>query len=107
MQLIDFIVGAIFHSRLSDKLPKDIGAAASKAGLPKSSLPALIFDLVNNDTKALPKIPGITPKIIADAVDALKEAYLHSFRSVWIAACCFAAVGFICKSLPLTMVRLD
>ena len=93
----EMLVGAIFHSRISDLVPNKISTAALKAGLPKSSLPALITDLVNKDAKALPEIPGVTPEIIAEAVVALKDAYLHSFRSVWIAACCFSAVGLFCK----------
>jgi hypothetical protein len=53
--------------------------------------------LANNEAEELAKIPGVTPKIIGASVIALKEAYLESFRSVWIAACCFSAVGVIGK----------
>ena len=41
--------------------------------------------------------PTVTPKIIGAGVVALKEAYLESFRSVWIAVCCFCAVGVVGK----------
>ncbi|KAK5026199.1 hypothetical protein LTS07_007724 [Exophiala sideris] len=91
------LFGAIFHSRISSLLPKYITAAAIAGGLPKSSLPALITDLVADNTEGLAKIPGVTPEIIGEAVVALKEAYLHSFRSAWTAACCFAALGLICS----------
>lgn len=92
------IVGAIFHSRISSLLPKYITAAAIAGGLPKSSLPALITDLAAGNTQGLAEIPDVTPEIIGEAVVALKKAYLHSFRSAWTVACCFAAVGLICKS---------
>jgi hypothetical protein len=86
---------AIFHSRISKLLPSKIAAAALSNGLPDSSLPALIAALANNKADELEKVPGITPKIIGASVVALKEAYLESFKSVWIAVCCFSAVGVI------------
>jgi len=88
---------AIFHSRITKLLPGKIAAAALSNGLPKPSLPRLIADLANNDSDELGNIPGITPRIIDASVIALKEAYLESFKSVWIAVCCFCAVGVIGK----------
>jgi hypothetical protein len=86
---------AIFHSRISHLLPQKVAAAALSIGLPKASLPAFISALVNNETDTLAKIPGVTPEIITAGGLALKEAYLESFKSVWVAVSCFCAIGVI------------
>ena len=65
----------------------------------------LIGDLANNKADAIASIPGVTPEIIGASVVALKEAYLESFRSVWIAVCCFCAVAVIGKTSNLRCVE--
>ncbi|MCJ1472599.1 hypothetical protein MMC13_001248 [Lambiella insularis] len=89
------IYTAIFHSKLSSNIPNKIAAAALPLGLPASSLPALIEDLVAQKTELMPKIPGISLKIIGASMDALLDAYCDSFRYVWIVAACFTLAGLI------------
>lgn len=86
---------AIFHSTISSLLPNKVSKAALQNGLPRSSVPALILGLSGGDPDQLAQIPGITPKIISAAAHALKEAYLKSFESVWIAVSCLSACGLI------------
>lgn len=47
------------------------------------------------DPDLLAAIPDITPEIIAAGTQALREAYMGSFQSVWIATACFSVVGII------------
>ena len=90
---------AIYAAALSTRLDKDIPSYTAKAalgaGLPASSLPAFIKALAAADTAALPKIPGVTPKIIAAGVAALKQAFADSIRVVYIIAAPFGALACI------------
>ncbi len=98
---------AIFHSRTSSLLPNMVSKAVLQSGLPRSSVPALILGLSGGDPDQLAQIPGITPKIISAAAHALKEAYLKSFQSVWIAASCLAACGLIGRfTFPCSLTLL-
>ena len=54
--------------------------------------------LMAQNPDLLAAVPGITPEIIAAGTQALREAYLGSFRSVWIATSCFSAVSIIGRS---------
>lgn len=94
---------AIFSSRIGILLPDRVAAAALAAGLPESSVPALIQDLVAHATDALSEIPGITADIINASVAALLSAYLDSFRYIWIVLTAIAAAGLIRMSLPVPL----
>jgi len=89
------IYAAAFSTRLGDKLPSYVAAAAQGAGLPASSLEAFIRALTTNDEAALAHVPGASPSVIIAAVAALKQAFADSLRVVYIIAIPFGAVGCI------------
>jgi hypothetical protein len=64
-------------------------------GLSPKALGQFIAALAANDPKALMQVPGITPQIIGAGVQALQEAYLQSFKGVWIAAAVISGVATI------------
>lgn len=80
------IYSAIFNSKLSAHLGKDIAAAVLPLGLPNTSLPALIGDLAGGITPTPDTVPGVTPEIIQAGVGGLLSAYNVAFRFVWITA---------------------
>lgn len=86
---------ASFQSRLEQKLPSYVAAAAVKAGLPQASLKAFVTALASNQEEALQTIPGLTPAIVLDGVAALKHAYADSIRVVYIIAAAFGPVALI------------
>lgn len=83
------------NHRLTEYIPSYVTKAALGAGLPPTSLPALIGAVVTNNVEALPKIPGITPVIIGAALTALKQAFADAVRVVYIIAAPFGAVAVI------------
>lgn len=89
------IYAAALTTRLDTNLPKDIGAAAIKAGLPAKSLPAFIGALAGDDAAALPKIPGVNPTIIGAGLVGLKHAFADSLRVVYIIAVPFGVLACI------------
>lgn len=58
-----------------------------------------------NDPEALAQIPGVTPEIIGAGVHTLQEAYLNSFKGVWIAAAVLSGVTLLGKEDPEPEVR--
>ncbi|KAH0288255.1 hypothetical protein KCU62_g5356, partial [Aureobasidium sp. EXF-3399] len=89
------IYTSIFDAQLSSELPQKIASATIPLGLSQTSVGLLIKALAQNDQAALMKIPGITSAIIDAAVSALKQAYLVSFRYIWIAAAAFSLLAII------------
>lgn len=87
------IYAAAFSTRLDDKLPNYIAAAAQGAGLPFTSLRAFIKALTSNGTATLGQVPGVSPSIIAAAITALKQAFADSLRVVYIIAAPFGVVA--------------
>lgn len=88
---------AVFNSKITTKLPEKIAEAMMPLGLPASSLPLLIQDLVTGDMEALQQVEGVNSTIITAAVMGLKTAYMESFRYIWIIAIAIAAFAVLSK----------
>jgi hypothetical protein len=89
---------AIFNSALNEKLGSGIAAAVMPLGLPPTSLEAFIGALAGQAPPAqIAAIPGVTPQIIGAGVGALKDAFLNSFKWVYVAAAVISAVSAIGK----------
>lgn len=89
------IYAAALSGRLNKYIPSYTAKAALSAGLPASSVRAFVEALAGSDTAALAKIPGVTPKIIALGVAALKQAFADAVRVVYIIAAPFGALACI------------
>lgn len=89
------IYAAAFSGRLEVKLPSYVASAAIAEGLPPTSVPALIGDIMAKDTAALAQVPGISPSIISAAVAAVKDAFADSVRVVYLIAIPFGVVACI------------
>lgn len=89
----------IFNAILNSMLSKNIGAGVAEAvlplGLPKSSLGAFITALASDNIPAVEAVPGVTPQIISAGAYGLKQAFLLSFRWVWVTAGAFSLVAAI------------
>lgn len=92
------IYNAIFNSRIATELPAQIAAAVLPLGLSPKALPDLIEALSANDQAALGKIQGLTPQIIGAAAQGLQEAYLISFRYIWVTAAAFSAAAALASA---------
>lgn len=72
---------SVLNNELNKNMPKYVGAAATAAGLPDSSLPALLAALTAGT--GVEAVPGATDSVVADATAAFKIAYSESFRIVF------------------------
>ena len=80
---------SILNNKVSAYLPSYVAPAATSAGLPASSLPALFAGITAGNFTS---VPGITPDIIAVTGAAVQKAYLESFRIVFYATIPFGVL---------------
>lgn len=84
-------------------LPRDVSAAAVKAGLAKSSITYLLEAVADGTTTALQAVPGMTDSILAAVGNAEKTAYSQSFRTVFLVSIGFGGLAIIAAviSVPI------
>lgn len=93
------IYTTILTNKLDAFLPPAIANAALDAGLPKSSLPALMKDITTGDFS---NVPGISSAIIAAVGIAQASAAAHAFQYVW-----YAVIAFACVALFASYTTID
>ncbi|KAJ5377946.1 uncharacterized protein N7496_005355 [Penicillium cataractarum] len=84
---------SILDNRVAATLPSEVSEAALNAGLPKSSLAAVLESV--SESTSMTKIPGITEKIILAVTDAVKTAYSESFSTVFLVSITFGGLSII------------
>ncbi|KAK3615604.1 hypothetical protein LTR56_026492 [Elasticomyces elasticus] len=92
------IFQAILSSTLKE-LPAKVIARVIPLGLDTQYLEAFLTGLATHNASQIQSIPGMTPQIVEAATVGVKEAYMASFRNVWIAAAAFAAVAMLLSCL--------
>ncbi|KEF63228.1 uncharacterized protein A1O9_01205 [Exophiala aquamarina CBS 119918] len=86
---------AVFRTRIEQRLPAYVGEAALSSGLSPDSVPAFVGAFLTNDTALLTNTTGVTPKMLAASVVAMKQAYADSLRMVFIMAVPFGVAAII------------
>ncbi len=84
---------SVLNNELNKNMPKYVGPAAIEAGLPESSLSALLEALTAGT--GVESIPGATDNVVAAATAALKIAYSQSFRIVFYTTIPFSVLLII------------
>ncbi|KAK0813200.1 hypothetical protein LTR91_007420 [Friedmanniomyces endolithicus] len=80
---------SILATELKKYLPQFVGPAATAAGLPVASLPALLAGVGAGSFDA---VPGINADVLAAIGRPIKEAYAMSFRTVFLCTLPFGAI---------------
>ncbi|KAM5347522.1 hypothetical protein ACJ41O_010527 [Fusarium nematophilum] len=86
---------AIFSSQTSKYLVPDTSKAALAAGLSPSHLQEFIQAMLSGNPEAVVHAPGANAEIIMAATQALKEAYVKSFRYLWVFSAGASALALI------------
>ncbi|PYI08054.1 siderophore iron transporter [Aspergillus sclerotiicarbonarius CBS 121057] len=86
---------AILDNRIAVDVPKDVSAAAVKAGLPSSSMTDLLEAVSAGTAAAYEAVPGMTTTILAAVMDAVKTGYSQSFRTVFLVSVAFGGLSVI------------
>lgn len=82
----------ILNNKTAVFIPQLVGKAAVEAGLPSASVPSLLAGLA---TGSFSDVKGISPSVIAAAVDANKTAYAKSFQIVYFTSIAFGGCAVI------------
>lgn len=77
-------------------MPKNVVPAATGAGLPESSLPALFAGITAGNFTA---VPGINTEIITAVGGAVRQTYVSSFKVVFLATIPFGVMLIIFGAL--------
>ncbi|KAH7121399.1 major facilitator superfamily domain-containing protein [Dactylonectria macrodidyma] len=86
---------AIFSSQTTKYLVPDTSKAALEAGLSPDSLQEFIQAIMSGNAEAAAEVPSASMEIIMAATDALKEAYVKSFRYLWVFSACASVLGLL------------
>ena len=91
---------SVLTNELGKKIPANVVPAALNAGLPESSVSALLASTATGDFSA---VPGITNDILASVGAAIKTSYVESFRIVFYTTIPFSfillAVSFLVPNM--------
>jgi hypothetical protein len=72
----------IFANKLTTRLPLSVAEFAIKAGLPVADAKLFVGTFLTTPEK-IAEVPGVTPEIIAAALQGTKWAYSYSLSFVW------------------------
>lgn len=87
------VLNTIINSKLNSNYAPSVSNAATKAGLPSSSIPALIESFGSG--AGFDEIPGISPSILAAAMRASENAYAAAYRLAWSSIIPFVVLALV------------
>ncbi|KAH8913820.1 hypothetical protein BT69DRAFT_1358788 [Atractiella rhizophila] len=90
------ILGVVVNARLKDYASK-VGNAATNAGLPPSSVPALLTAFASG--VGFEAVPGITPAILDAATSQSQQTYANAYRFAWITLIPFIVLAIVSVAL--------
>lgn len=91
----------ILRNRLQNTIPKVVGSAAVKAGLPGDQIAALSRGVI---TGTWAKLPGLSAEVVEAVSETIPVAWLQASKTVYLAAIGFGVIG-IAASLLTKDVR--
>jgi hypothetical protein len=87
------VLFAITNSKLGGNYASKVGAAAVAAGLPESSVPALLTAFESG--AGFDAVPGLSGSVLAAATDASHWAYTRAYRLAWWSIFPFVVVALV------------
>ena len=87
------VLNAIINGKLNSTLVPEVGGAAIKAGLPASSVPALMAAFASGT--GFDTVPGINAKILAAASDQSHWTHAHAYRLGWASIIPFVVLAMV------------
>ncbi|OCT45295.1 hypothetical protein CLCR_05641 [Cladophialophora carrionii] len=93
--LASTIYVTILNNRLAETVPAAVRPAVTTAGLPVSSVPALLAALSLGTPDAFSKVQGLTSQIQEVAINAYKEGNTSAYRTVFFASLAFTGTGIL------------
>jgi len=89
------VVNVIINNKLEKTLAPKVAAAAIGAGLPSSSVPALMAGMASGSPTLLAAVPGINPTILGAAFDTSHHVYAAAYRLGWASIIPFVVLALV------------
>jgi hypothetical protein len=87
------VLDAIVNGRVGSDWAPEVGQAAMQAGLPKSSVPALLQSLQAG--VGFMSVPGLNATILASAESASQNVYAHAYHLAWASIAPFVLLAVV------------
>jgi hypothetical protein len=87
------VLDSIINSKLRSSYAPAVSGAAIKAGLPSSSVPALLAAFASGT--GFSDIPGASPAILGAATSASQETYAAAYRLAWASIIPFVVLAIV------------
>lgn len=87
------VLNTIINSKIASTYASSVSAAAEKAGLPTSSVPALLKAFAAG--VGFESIPGINASILGAATNASRNAYARAYRLAWASIIPFVVLALV------------
>jgi len=99
----------IYEHKVKQILPKKVVPAVLKAGLPQTSLPALLEAFAAQSEALIAQVPGFSPAVYSALTKSAAKAYADSFRYIWYSllafACACTILSFFLESTSASMTH--
>lgn len=87
------VLNTIINSKMSSSYATAVSSAATEAGLPASSIPALLAAFAAGE--GFSQIPGISPAVLGAASHASQETYAAAYRLAWSSIIPFVVLALV------------
>ncbi|KAK3676869.1 hypothetical protein LTR78_003073 [Recurvomyces mirabilis] len=89
------IYSTVLTNRRGQTIPRYVTPAVEEAGLPASSVPALLSGLAGQGALSASSVPGLTAAINATAVEAYRHANAEAYKTIFFTSFAFGGAGMI------------
>ena len=90
------VLNTIINNKIGQTYASSVGGAAVKAGLPPSSIGALLTALATGNPKVIAEVPGISDSILGAAMGVSHQVFAAAYRLAWSSIIPFVALAIIC-----------
>lgn len=87
------VLDAIINGQLDKHLATKVGTAATQAGLPGKSVPALLEAMAAGE--GFGAVPGLSAKVLAQAYAASHSVYAQAYRLAWSSIIPFVVLAIV------------
>lgn len=85
---------SILRNHLTSQIPTDVGGPLIENGVPLTEVGPVIEALTTGDTKS-PALAAISPQALLAAIAGLKNAYVSSYRLIFLVSIAFGIISII------------
>ncbi|KAF2205838.1 MFS general substrate transporter [Delitschia confertaspora ATCC 74209] len=89
------VLNAIINNNLNNLLTPSVGAAATEAGLPQSSVSQLVKAMASGNSNTINTVPGMNAQVLSAATGASHKVYAKAYNLAWWSILPFVVICMI------------